>query len=281
MNEAFIDVGTGGSLRYLEGGNPDGEPLLLLHGVHLNADFFARSICPHLASHYRLIAPDLRGHGRSLRSDEPYTLANYARDVIALHRQLIGAPCHLLGFSLGGNVALTACVAAPALARKLVVADVAPFVNRAGLERIVAAQRTLPDRFESLDSLQRYFYAAYAGVSRSYVDMVLAYMWRRDEQGGYVSTYDRRIWALPADEREAELLALAEEVPGLSLPVLLLRGGNSDILSPEGAQRFLDLLQHGRLVEIDDTDHGLLHQRPEPCAQAIHAFLANPEGAQS
>lgn len=273
LEEGFIDVGTGGPLRYLRGGNPAGEKLLLLHGVHLSADYFRRSLYPHLRERYAVLALDLRGHGKSFRSDEPYTVENHARDVLAFHGRLLGEPCHVIGFSLGGNVALAACTRAPELARKLVVVDVAPFVNRAGLERILAAQRALPERFESLEALQSFFYAAYRGISKVYVDEVLQHMWRKDDRGRYVTTYDRRIWHFPPDAMQAELLALADAAEGLTLPVLLLRGGSSDILSREGAERFLARLPNGHLVEIPGADHGLLHEHPEACAQVIRSFV--------
>ncbi len=272
LEEGFIDVGTGGALRYLRGGDPDGEKLLLLHGVHLSADYF-RCLYPHLRERYAVLALDLCGHGKSFRSDEPYSIANQARDVLAFHGRLIGEPCHVLGFSLGGNVALAACTRAPQIARKLVVVDVAPFVNRAGLERILAAQRALPDRFESLEALQAFFYAAYRGISKAYVDEVLQHMWRKDDRGHHVTTYDRRIWHFPPDAMQAELLALADAAASLTLPVLLLRGGSSDILSREGAERFLARLPDGHLVEIPGADHGLLHESPEACAQVILSFL--------
>lgn len=273
MQEEFVDLGTGGPIRYWRGGNPRGETLLLLHGVHLSADYYAH-LLPYLQDDYDLVAMDLRGHGKSFYADEPYRLPVYARDVVAFAQRIIGKPCHLLGMSLGGNVALTVAAQMPQLIRKLVVVDIAPFVNQAGLARIASAQQQLPQSFPSFAELQEFFYRAYAGVSASYIDEVLRHMWRQQADGSYVTTYDRRIWQTPIETVEADFQALAAAVDGLSLPVLVLRGANSDILTREGAQRFLALLNDGCMIEIDDTDHGLLAQQPAQCASAIAGFLA-------
>ncbi len=273
MHEHFIDVGTGRRLRYLEGGKPDGPPLLMLHGVHLRADYFARSIAPHLAQDYRLIAPDLRGHGGSFFSGEPYFLRSFAADVVALHAALIHEPCRLLGLSLGGNVALQACVQAPGIARALVSVDIAPFVNREGVERLARAQSMLPESFASRSALFDFFHLAYQAVSRAYVDELLVHMWKQDEAGLYVRAYDRRVWELPLEPAVTELANLAEAARDLTLPILLLRGEQSDILTREGAARFLAMLRDGRVEEIAGVGHGLVHERPAECAAVIRSFF--------
>jgi pimeloyl-ACP methyl ester carboxylesterase len=273
MDEHFVDLGTGGKIRYLRGGNARGAPLVVLHGIHLAAEYVARSIAGHLADRYALFALDLRGHGKSFRADEPYTLAAYARDVIAFQEKFIGRPCHLAGLSLGGNVALRACVMAPAIADALVMVDVAPFLEKKGLERIVLAQRALPESFPTFDALREFFYVAYKAVPRTYVDELLLHMWKNDGRGHYVRAYDRRVWEVPPDFAETELSDLARSASDLSLPILVVRGAESDVLSRDGAERFVGSLKNGRLAEIGGAGHGVMHERPAECAALMANFF--------
>lgn len=93
-------------LHYVDWGNPDAPPLLLVHGGRdhcRNWDWVAE----HLAPHWHIIAPDLRGHGDSAWSlDGTYTMANYIYDLAQLIHQQKLAPVTIVAHSLGGNIAL-------------------------------------------------------------------------------------------------------------------------------------------------------------------------------
>jgi pimeloyl-ACP methyl ester carboxylesterase len=82
----------------------EGEPLVLLHGI-LDSHRAWRRAAPHLARHFRVLMPDLPGHGYSGRPDAPYTLTWYA-SVIAAWMEAIGVErAHVCGHSYGGGVA--------------------------------------------------------------------------------------------------------------------------------------------------------------------------------
>jgi pimeloyl-ACP methyl ester carboxylesterase len=85
----------------------DGTPIVLIHGWALTADLnWFSGIYEVAARHGRMVAPDLRGHGRGMRSDESFTIERAADDVAALVHELDMAPAVLVGYSLGGSVAL-------------------------------------------------------------------------------------------------------------------------------------------------------------------------------
>jgi pimeloyl-ACP methyl ester carboxylesterase len=106
------------TLNYAEG--PDnGAPMVLLHGTGRWWHDWER-MTPRLEQHYHVYAVDLRGHGSSDRSTEPYTLTNYARDIVAFLRDVVKAPAVLLGTSIGGVIAVVVAAQAPELVRTLV-----------------------------------------------------------------------------------------------------------------------------------------------------------------
>jgi 3-oxoadipate enol-lactonase len=82
-----------------------GEPLVLLHGLCGSANYWDK-VLPQLSEQYRVIAPDLRGHGQSGISDEPYPMELMAHDIAELLEKLHIPQAILFGHSLGGYVTL-------------------------------------------------------------------------------------------------------------------------------------------------------------------------------
>ncbi|GAC1621486.1 MAG: alpha/beta fold hydrolase [Nevskia sp.] len=109
-------------LHYQEMGT--GEPLVLLHGIGASLDDWEFQM-PTFARHFRVIAPDLRGYGKSERQ-EPYTVAQFAKDIWALLDHLGVDRLHLIGHSMGGAVALQMAVDHPERIDRLVLADTLP-----------------------------------------------------------------------------------------------------------------------------------------------------------
>ena len=90
-------------LSYVVAGS--GFPLVLLHGNGEDHSYFKRQFEP-FAQHYRVIAPDTRGHGHTPRGTAPFTLDQFAEDLKGFLDGMDIGRCHLLGFSDGGNIAL-------------------------------------------------------------------------------------------------------------------------------------------------------------------------------
>lgn len=105
-------------LHYEEAG--EGEPLVLLHGNGEDGTYFAHQI-PCFARSFHVIALDTRGHGRSPRGEAPFTIAQFARDLLGFLDTHGIERAHLLGFSDGGNIALAFALAHPERVGKLVL----------------------------------------------------------------------------------------------------------------------------------------------------------------
>jgi pimeloyl-ACP methyl ester carboxylesterase len=125
--DRFLAVG-GVNIHYLDapGGSP---PLVLLHGLSANAACFGGLIGAGLSPSFRVIAPDLRGRGKSDKPATGYTMADHARDVVGLLDALGLERVILGGHSFGGYVAIYIAAHFPERVEKLIVIDAAITLN--------------------------------------------------------------------------------------------------------------------------------------------------------
>ena len=104
---------------------PERPAVLLLHGWTSSADLNFFTSFDELSSAYRVVAPDHRGHGRGLRSEEPFSLEDCADDAAALVRHLGVGPAVVVGYSMGGAIAMLLWHRHPALVRGIVFSGTA------------------------------------------------------------------------------------------------------------------------------------------------------------
>jgi 3-oxoadipate enol-lactonase len=114
-----------------------GPAVLLLHGWTASADLNFFQVYAELARSYRVIALDLRGHGRGMRSTEPFTLEDCADDAAALLGQLGARSVVVVGYSMGGPVGLLLARRHPGTVAALVMQATALEWNRTARERMV------------------------------------------------------------------------------------------------------------------------------------------------
>ena len=103
---------------YIEKGQ--GEPLILLHGNGENCDYFAGQIDV-FAQHYHVYALDTRGHGKTPRGDAPFTIRQFADDLLAFMDAHDIDKAHVLGFSDGGNIAMIFAMKYPERVLRLIL----------------------------------------------------------------------------------------------------------------------------------------------------------------
>lgn len=104
--------------HYIEQG--EGFPLFLLHGNGEDTSYFAHQMEP-FAKHFRVIAVDTRGHGQTPRGEAPFTIRQFAEDLLAFMDRLGIEKAHILGFSDGGNIAMLFAMTHPERVGKLIL----------------------------------------------------------------------------------------------------------------------------------------------------------------
>lgn len=270
-------AGSGGALLAADGWGDDASPpLVLLHGGgQTRAAWGAAG--PRLARlGWRVIAPDLRGHGESAWSPEGrYDLDLFADDVRALVAAVGGQPV-VVGASLGGLSSLLAAGERPrASVRALALVDVAHRPEPAGVRRVFEFMRARPDGFASLEE-------AAAAVAA-----YLPHRARPDDLNGLrrnLRRQDRR-WVWHWDPRlldgfpdRNELNAHAERLLAAAriaqVPVLLVRGGLSDVVSDQIAAEFCASVPGARRVDVVGAGHMVAGDRNDRFIEALVPFLA-------
>ena len=113
-----MSFSTGISLHFVEKGR--GKPLILLHGNGEDGSYFKHQIdC--FSADYRVIALDTRGHGQSPRGEKPFTIVQFAEDLHDFMDENGIDQAILLGFSDGGNIALTFALKYPERVERMIV----------------------------------------------------------------------------------------------------------------------------------------------------------------
>ncbi|WP_305098000.1 alpha/beta fold hydrolase [Croceibacterium aestuarii] len=257
----------------------EGPPLLLLHGLTRNsADF--EPLAAHLAPRYRLIVPDQRGRGLSDHDPQPasYRPDVYAQDMAALLGGLGIGRCGVIGTSMGGLMAMIMAATDPARIPAIVLNDVGPALDPAGLARIagyVGAGSAFASWDEAAQACAASNAVAFPGFGR---DDWLAFARRtcREDAGGRVAfAYDPAIargFEGQGEVAPPDLWPLWEAIS--ATPVLAIRGALSDLLSAatvaEMEQRHAGPFEH---AEVPERGHAPLLDEPAAVA-AIEAFLA-------
>lgn len=105
-------------VNYQEEGT--GFPLILLHGLNGDCTGWA-AVTPEFSKHYRVIAPDGRGHGSSGKPDMPYSIKQFSQDLFEFMQKLEIQEAHLLGLSMGGAIAQQFALDHPERIRSLIL----------------------------------------------------------------------------------------------------------------------------------------------------------------
>ena len=257
------------SLRFhfSEWGDPAAPPILLLHGGNQSSHSWDL-VSLHLADRYHVFALDQRGHGDSeWARDQDYSIDAAVGDALGfIADQGLEAPI-VLGHSMGGRVTMGMALAEPAAARALVLVDVGPELSEEGTRTIgnfVTNNVEFDDLEVFLDNVAKYDRFR----PREHIARTVKYNMLRRADGKYVSKVDHR--QMGGTPYELTL----DDVRALTLPVLIVRGGESNVLEPEAAQRFADALPRGELVTVPNCGHNVHSGNTPGFLEAIRPFLA-------
>lgn len=259
--------------------NPEAPlPILCLHGLTRNAADF-ETLAQSLQDRHRVIVMDQRGRGRSGYDPNPtnYNVTTYVTDTLALLDQLEITQPALIGTSMGGLMAMLMASQQPGRIRGVVLNDVGPVVDPAGITRI----QSYVGRPAEITSWADAAEVARANNQIAFPDWNdddwLAFAARTfvaDESGIPVPAYDPAI-SQPLTEDQASAVppdlwpvfdAMAD------VPTLVVRGATSDILSRETLQEMGKRHHHFASVEIPDRGHAPTLDEPQ-AFEAIEEFL--------
>ncbi len=219
------------SLNYISCGA--GETLILLHGNGEDMGYFSNQV-DFFAKNYTVYAVDTRGHGNSPRGDAPFTLSQFADDLLCFMDEHSIEKAHLLGFSDGGNIALIFALRYPERVDRLILNGANLFPE--GLEESVLSE--IVTEYEKLLN-------------------------QDDEE----SVRNRELFALMVNEPQIK----PQELAALNCKVLVI-AGTKDMISESHTRLIADSIPNSKLVFIEGG-HFIAVSQYKRFNQAVYDFL--------
>lgn len=252
-------------MHYQIAGAEHGEstPLLLIHGLgSSSADWQSQLL--HYGQQYRVIAPDLRGHGRSGQPPGPYRISQFSDDIAALLQALGVASAHIVGISLGGAVAFQFALDHPARVSTLTIVNSAPeMILRRVSEKLAIWQRLAIIRLLGLPRMGR---------------VLATRLFPKPEHAGLREGFATRFASNQRAPYLASLRALigwsvSARLDQISCPTLVICA-DQDYTPVALKQAYTARLANARLVVIADSHHALPMEQPEAFNRVLGEFLS-------
>jgi esterase len=253
-------------LHLLDWGTVGLPPILLLHGAAQTAHSFDE-VAPALARDHHAIALDQRGHGDSDWAPR-YDRDAFVGDIAAVLDAHDWESATLVAMSLGGLNAIAFTATRPERVRGLVVVDVVPTVAAAGKAAI--GRQLAVQTFATFDAAVQHARAFNPRRTVANIRERLRHAMRKDAQGRWTYKFDPGIGG--AAGRDPESLWWA--VGRLRCPTLLVRGAESNILTAEGADRFVRTVPGSRVAVVDGAGHSVMGDNPAGFLSVVQPFLA-------
>jgi pimeloyl-ACP methyl ester carboxylesterase len=251
-----------------------GPSVLMLHGGGQNRFSWKNTGQILAEAGFHVVALDSRGHGDSDRSpDANYTVDALCADTLAVLEQ-IGRPVVLIGASMGGMTGILAAAAAgPQKVTKLVLVDVVPRYEKSGSARIREFMFSHVHGFETLEQAAEAVaeYLPHRPKPRS-PEGLKKNLRRRD--GRWYWHWDPKFLTAPADDSFVREEKLEQAAIDLTIPILLIRGKLSDVVSPAGVKDFLAKVPHAEFVELSDAGHTAAGDDNDAFTDAVAQFVS-------
>ena len=260
-------------INYLDWGNEGKTPMVLLHGLrgHRHSwDDFSPGMC----GDYQVLAVDQRGRGGSdWATDGDYSAAAYVADVAAFSEVLGLRPFVLVGHSMGGRNAVHFAAEYPDRVEKLVMVDVGAEADQRGIDRIRDEIVAVPEEFDSFEAVVQYMNAQNRFASEPVLRRRLTYATRKLDNGKTGWQYDLVIREQVRNGTGPQPPDMWPMLPSVKCPTLIVRGMETDLLTPEVTRRMLDTLPDGHLAEVPRAAHMVFEDNPEGFLAAVRGWL--------
>jgi pimeloyl-ACP methyl ester carboxylesterase len=255
--------------------------LVCAHGLSRQGrdfDTLARAMC----DRYRVVCPDVVGRGRSdwLRDPMGYVIPSYVADMVTLLARLDAEVLHWVGTSMGGLIGLGLAALPGSPVQRLVLNDVGPVIEPAAIARI-GSYIGRPAKWATLDEAADALWSISTGFGPHTREQWLALTEPQLKRDGdaWVPRSDPAI-ALPFKALTPEIAAAGEAAlwksyDSLRCPTLLLRGAESDLLSPATAKAMTERGPRAKRVEFAGVGHAPMLVQPDQVA-AVQEFLLAP-----
>lgn len=254
-------------------GPVDGPLVVFLHGGGQTRHSWKQTGAKLGAAGMRVVTLDARGHGDSAWSaDGDYRRDTMVRDLLLVLEQL-GAPAVVVGASMGGITGLLAtAVPGGEAITALVLVDIVTRPEQAGVARVIDFLGKHRDGFDSLEQVADAVaeYLPHRPRPKN-TDGLLRNLRQRD--GRWYWHWDPDMLAQRVEDPSDMTEQMESAARTLTIPVLLVRGMQSDVVSSEGAAAFQELVPHAQLVEIGGAAHTAASDDNDSFTDAVAKFV--------
>jgi pimeloyl-ACP methyl ester carboxylesterase len=256
--------------------NGGGTGVILAHGGGQTRHAWRGTGAELGAQGYTVLAFDLRGHGESeWASDGDYSLSRFRDDLCDVATTFARPPI-VIGASLGGISAMLAAGEALMALRAVVLVDVTPRIDQAGSDKIVAFMREHMERgFGSVEEAADIVAAYLPDRQKPANPEGLRKYLRQTADGRFRWHWDPQIMIEPNSVTTARLQydRLMQAVRQMTMPALLVRGGHSDVVSPEAVKEFLAAAPQAQYQNLAGAHHMVVGDRNDAFTATILDFL--------
>jgi len=275
MPEDKFQSAGGVRLHYLDFGGAEKPALVCIHGLTGNAHNFD-ALAQHLTAHYRVLALDVRGRGDSgWGPPMEYGPQTYVSDLKEFLDALGIRRASLVGTSMGGIISMMFAGGYPDAVAKVVLNDIGPDIDPAGLTRIMNYVGQAPERFNDMAEVRSYYRATYPPAATLSDDTLTEWVrWsvKPADGGGLTWKMDPAVRRPPRGGSAARPIDLWLHYNRIMAPILIVRGAESDVLARDTAARMVKIQRGVRLVEVPGVGHAPSLVEPQALA-ALTDFL--------
>ena len=240
-----------------------GEPLLFIHGLASSSRSWKKQV-PVFSQHYRVITFDIRGHGRSDKPLEPYSIELFAIDATELMKALGISSAHVVGFSMGGMVAFQLAVAAPQIVRSLVAVNCCP----------EGSMRTFNDGVECFKHI---FFLQLNGMRRRGRNGVKELQSTSDGENRHQSVIQRMAVSnkLAYANAFGALLtwSIVDRLDDINCPTLMI-AGDEDFVPVSIKEGYVSKMPSAELMVISNSRHATPREQTEKFNAMLLEFLS-------
>lgn len=267
-------VGDGLTIAVEHFGSDDGAPLLFAHGFGQSRLAWTRAAQQLADAGYYCLTMDGRGHGDSdWQGEQRYDLDQFVADASAVAGSMARKPIWI-GASMGGLIGLLAEAESGAgLFEALVLVDVTPRWEEAGVGRMLDFMRAHPDGFASVAEASAAVAQYLPHRTQRSDDGRLRRMLVTMANGRLRWHWDPRLLEQVADNGSRYFARLEAAAKQLTLPVLLISGGQSDIVSDQTIAEFQRLVPHAGHERIERATHMVVGDANDVFVETISRYV--------
>ena len=268
-----VDV-NGLNIHYVDWGGDSNRNLLLVHGQGGNARNWDH-IALALRDEFRVVALDQRGHGESDHTREGYAVTAFASDLAEFAEKIGITPYSFVGASLGARNGISYAGDHSDHLKHFVCLDYGPEMSVASARNQISGMNRRALGWRSIDEYVDQQRINNPRLSDEYVRHQAQHALRLNYAGKYVTKSDPDMFWINGSFGVNEVPHLWEQWAKISCPILELKGGESDFLSPEIQDRMHETQHSLRFVEVPESGHGITGDNPEFLLKELRGFFVD------